>query len=445
MSVENDIAEFVDRTPESALSLRQAERLVRDSLVRAAGAEPYPVVVSMHLKVDRDFDWQRFSWAVQQVSLAHLTLSSVFPRGADGRRYWSRTAGSPVELSDPADLAAGREARDAWLAGLAAQPLDLASGPLMRASYAWADADQQGYVCLQIEHMVFDGLSERVLLRELAAAYAAQASLPAPDGDQAYLAFVRRQWQEVDSQAGLARLAFWASRLPFGRVRPPFDVTGPEQASQDPAHRSYELGRDTTAGLRALARSCRATSSGVYAQAVLSTMGALVDDPQLGFVSPYGNRTRMAEFAAIGNFSDYLVLHTEWPRGRAVRERVVHAQREISASMDRHYPWSTLVRTLQPADFAQPDRRSHVSLNLVNDAENAAGDTTGFGPGVVVYRPETDGDRPPHPVTITIFEDVEATRIDLSAIGSGSVVIDQFGESLVAALLSDVKGMSDGV
>lgn len=437
MTVEAAIADYVHRTPGSALSLRQAERLVREALVRADGGVPYPVVVSMHLAVDRDFDWPRFVRAVERVSRAHVALSSVFPCAADGRQHWARAGG--VAIADPVELAGSHSD---WLAGLAAQPLDLADGPLVRASLAWAPADDRGYVCLQVEHMVFDGLSEQVFLQELAAAYADPDQLPDPAGDEAYLAFVRRQWQEVDSPTGADRLAFWRDRLPPGRVRPPFDLHGPSTEA-GPQRRSYTLDRDTVARLRTLARSCRATSSGVYAQAVLETMGTLVDDPLLGFVSPYGNRSRMAEFAAIGNFSDYLVLRTAWPRGRDVRERVGHAQRELGVSMDRHYPWSTLVRTLQPADFARPDRRPHVSLNLVAETPQATG--TAFGPGVRAHRPESDGDRPPHPLTITVYEGAEHCRIDISAIGAGPVgVLDTFGETLVATLLSDAKESSDG-
>ncbi|MGV2921591.1 amino acid adenylation domain-containing protein, partial [Streptomyces alfalfae] len=108
----------------------------------------------------------------------------------------------------------------------AREPFDLARGPLLRVTlFTLADARQ--VLLLTFHHIVFDGLSIAVFLRELSAFYRGQA--PAAEPPATFADFVDQQKELLGSERGERLRAYWLRRLsgdlpalhlPFDRPRP---------------------------------------------------------------------------------------------------------------------------------------------------------------------------------------------------------------------------------
>ncbi|WSI60231.1 amino acid adenylation domain-containing protein [Streptomyces platensis] len=108
----------------------------------------------------------------------------------------------------------------------AREPFDLARGPLLRATL-FALADGRQVLLLTFHHIVFDGLSIAVFLRELSGFY--RQCPPAAAPSATFAEFVNWQEELLGSERGERLRAYWlrvlsgelpALQLPFDRPRP---------------------------------------------------------------------------------------------------------------------------------------------------------------------------------------------------------------------------------
>ncbi len=362
MSVTEDLERWVARgSGPYTLSLRQAERLVRDECVIASGGTALAVPMTLSYAFGPGLDWERLD--------AHQ-----------------------------------------------AEPLDLFRGPLVWLAGARIRPAGETWVQLTVEHMIFDGLSEAVLMERLRDAYNGLAREPAGLAGTAYRDFVARQWDLVDSEEGRARLAFWRSRLSAGQARPGFSLSpaySPEETSCGWLH--ADLPESVAGDLAAAARVLRTTAFSLIAAAVLLAMRRYAADRPLGFVCPIANRSTKAEFHAIGNFSDYMVIRTDQlARNPGTASAVSLVLKAVAEGLSNHYPWSTLVRELEPDSFIRPDPRQHLSLSYLGEA--AADSMRDFRlkgvQGARIREASSSTEWPPHPLTLSLRR-VGGLRIDL--------------------------------
>lgn len=410
MPVAQELERWVARGSRSRpLSLRQAERLVRDECVTAAGGTALPVPMTSSQAFGPGLDWDRLCAALASVCEEHWPLRSVFPRLPDSRRGLRALDNS--KLACDYAVFDGEAPARSWLDARQAEPLDLLCGPLLRCEGARVEPTSETWVQLTVEHMIFDGLSEAVLMDRLRDAYNGLGVQPA---GPAYETFVARQWDLVDSEEGRRRLAFWRSRLPEGQVRPGFSLTpaySPEEPSCGWLH--ADLPQSTADDLARAARAFRTTVFSLIAAAVLLAMRGYAADGPLGFACPVANRSTREERQAIGNFSDYMVIRTE----RAGRElspvdAVVLARQAVAEGLANHYPWSTLVRTLEPDSFIRPDPRPHLSVNYLGTADDLRDYRLEGVKGARIREDAASAQRPPHPLTLS-FRQAGGLRIDL--------------------------------
>ncbi|MDW6057208.1 condensation domain-containing protein [Streptomyces sp. FXJ1.4098] len=127
-----------------------------------------------------------------------------------------------LDTSSTGDMDAVREAARACLR----EPFDLAAGPLLRATL-FGLADGRHVLLLTFHHIVFDGVSIPVFLRELSAFYRQSPPTGAPK--VTFADFVREQQDLLASERGERLRAYWlrqlagelpALRLPLDRPRP---------------------------------------------------------------------------------------------------------------------------------------------------------------------------------------------------------------------------------
>ncbi|HYH47787.1 MAG TPA: condensation domain-containing protein, partial [Thermoanaerobaculia bacterium] len=234
----------------------------------------------------------------------------------------------------------------------AAQPFDLARGPLLRCVLLRIGGEHR--LLITLHHIVGDGWSVAVLVRELGELYRAgtvgePARLPDLPVQYADFAAWQREWLAGDELA--RQTAYWRDRLagapaaldlPADRPRPPVQ-------SRSGAHVSIVLPADLRNRLAALARRRAATPFMVLLAAwnalLLRTTGQ--DDLVVG--TPVAGRTRRETEDLIGFFVNTLPLRADLsgdPNFAAALARV--RQGVLAAFAHQDLPFEKLVEALAP-------------------------------------------------------------------------------------------------
>lgn len=120
------------------------------------------------------------------------------------------------------------QALEEWIAAEKSRPFDLSRGPLFRA-HVLHISDEQFIFVWVIHHLIADGWSMDIVIRELTALYLAECdstpvSLPKPTAYSEYVAWLTAQY---DSESGQAAKQFWLQEFsrPLPRlVQPPVRV-----------------------------------------------------------------------------------------------------------------------------------------------------------------------------------------------------------------------------
>ncbi|WP_255581313.1 condensation domain-containing protein, partial [Caballeronia sp. dw_276] len=224
----------------------------------------YNMPVAMRLTGALDID--ALLRTLDEVVRRHEALRTCFPMvdGAPVQRIEDASAvGLAIEDLTAYDVATRRVILDQRLVDEAGTPFDLTGGPVMRVRL-FRLADDDHVVALTLHHIVSDGWSMGVLIRELATLYAAfsrhepspLAELPVQYADYAHW---QRGWLNGDVLEH--QVDYWRTQLadasalltlPTDRPRPP------GQRHRGAAHH-FAVDATTTAALHALGRSAQGT------------------------------------------------------------------------------------------------------------------------------------------------------------------------------------------
>ncbi|HEY4591399.1 MAG TPA: condensation domain-containing protein, partial [Thermoanaerobaculia bacterium] len=238
-------------------------------------------------------------------------------------------------------------------AAAAARPFDLARGPLLRSLLLrLAPADHA--LLLAMHHVVSDGWSMGVLVREATALYAAAHAgrpSPLPELSVQYADFAvwQRRWlsgDELDRQ-----LSYWRRRLagaPAG-IDLPFDRPRPARPTYRGAPVEARLGPAAAEGLRRLARAGEATLFMVLLAAFQVHLRRITGQQDLPLGSPIANRNRAEIEPLIGFFVNMLVLRGEVSGDPAFPDLLARVREEtLEAYAHQDLPFDRLVEELRP-------------------------------------------------------------------------------------------------
>ncbi|HYP23357.1 MAG TPA: condensation domain-containing protein, partial [Actinomycetota bacterium] len=221
-----------------------------------------------------------------------------------------------VEVVDLTHLGAGAEDEARRLAeSLDDEPVDLARPPLVRFRLLRVAADDHVLV-VAIHHVVSDGWSIDVLLRDLGTCYDArlagdQPSLPDLPIQYADYAVWQREWlsgAELDKQ-----VAYWSDalagapallELPTDRPRPPVQ-------SFDGATAPVSIPPDVVAALNEVAATAGATPFMAVTAAFAAVLHRYASQTDVLLATPVAGRRRSEVEALIGFFVNTLVLRTD--------------------------------------------------------------------------------------------------------------------------------------
>jgi acyl carrier protein len=294
--------------------------------------------------------------ALAEVVRRHESLRTTFRESGGGVVQVIHPAG-PVLLRqvDLGGLAgpARDEAVESLAAGETHRPFDLERGPLLRPVLARLGEGDFGFF-LTLHHIVTDGGSTGVLMRELSTLYAAFAAgegSPLPEPEVQYADYAAWQRASLTDELLERQLAYWTARLAGAPRRPTLrtDRPRPPVPSHRAATRSFQLPEEVTAALRALGRreGCTLYMTLLAGfQALLARQGGH-DDICVG--TPVAGRVRRELEDLIGFFANTLVIRTDLsgsPGFRTLLLRVREAA--LGAYAHQDLPFTRLVGALRP-------------------------------------------------------------------------------------------------
>jgi amino acid adenylation domain-containing protein len=247
--------------------------------------------------------------------------------------------------------------RDAETLRLAAEeartPFDLGRGPLLRATLL-RRGEEEHVLLFTMHHIISDGWSLGVLVRETAALYDAfLAGLPSPLAELplqfADYAYWQREW--LRGEVLERQLAYWRARLEGAQTTLELAASRPRPAVL--SHRGsiahVRLGAELTDALRALGRREGATVYMTLLAAFQTLLYRYSGQEQVVVGSPVANRNRRETESLIGCFLNVLALRTDLSGNPTFRELLARVRETaLGAYAHQDVPFEKLVAELQP-------------------------------------------------------------------------------------------------
>jgi amino acid adenylation domain-containing protein len=230
---------------------------------------------------------------------------------------------------------------------------NLSTGPLVRASLLRLGEDDH-ILLLTIHHIVADGWSVGVIIKELKVLYEAFArgeKSPLPELPIQYADFAHWQRNRMQGEVLEKQLVYWrkqlGGRLPVLEL--PTRGARPSRHTQNGAVRVWELPRDITDGVKSLSQAEGVTlfMSLIAAYKVLLLRYTGQQDMLVG--TPIANRNRREVEGLIGLFINTLVLRTDLSGDPSFRELLGRVKEvALGAYANQDVPFEKLVEELQP-------------------------------------------------------------------------------------------------
>jgi amino acid adenylation domain-containing protein len=312
--------------------------------------------VSSGLRLRGDLNVAALEASLCELVRRHEVLRTSFS-DIDGRpvQVISPASGLSLPVEDLGELAEDeREAEVTRLAeGESKRPFDLSRGPLLRVRLLRLSAEEH-VLLFTMHHIVSDGWSVSVVVREVAALYRAFSSgepSPLTELPVQYADYAAWQRERLQGEALERLLSYWKRQL---RGAPPaleLPTDRPRAAEQSFNSDAEQLliPKELTGRLKEL---CRRHNSTLF-MALLAAFASLLqrhtgkDDIVVG--APVANRGRAEIEGLIGFFLNTLVLRTDLSGDPTFGELLARV-REVTLGAYAHQdvPFEKLVEELQP-------------------------------------------------------------------------------------------------
>ncbi|MCB1054401.1 MAG: amino acid adenylation domain-containing protein, partial [Acidobacteria bacterium] len=325
----------------------------------ASGAYNMPVM----LEVEGRLDERRLAETVSEIVRRHEALRTRFEESPDGivQRIDGPGASAlwhpervlpPAAITDlrPAGLEEARSTARRQAEELAWQPFDLERTPLWRLAL-WRLDEQRHLVLWVVHHIVFDGWSMEVFVRELTELYAAAAGgAPSPLPELAVQYADWAQWQR-DRVAGVRgeRLREWWRRE-LGGLEPlevPTDRPRPAVASFRGERVEERLPEATALALEGLSRRFDVTPFMTLLAAYAAFLGAVADRGDLAVGSAATLRGSAGAEELVGFFVNTVPLRCRLSGAPSFAELLGRVRRTVlGAAVHQELPYYQLIRAL---------------------------------------------------------------------------------------------------
>ncbi len=363
----------VPRDGDLALSFAQQRLWFFDQL--EPGLPVYNIPAAVRLK--GPFNLAALEQSLNEVVKRHEALRTAF-RNVGGRPTQVIAPNLTIDLP-VVDLrklpASEREAEVRRMATAEARlPFDLSRGPLLRGTVLRLD-DEEHVGLLTMHHIVSDGWSMGILIREVTTLYVglcAGGTSPLPALPIQYADFAHWQRQWLQGEVLENQIAYWKEQLAGAPavIDLPTDHPRPAVQTFRGAHQPLVLPKHLQAGFKALSRQEGVTQFMTLLAAfeVLLFRYSGQDDLIVG--TPIANRTRMETEGLIGCFVNTLVLRTDLSGNPSFRE-LVRRVREVCLGAYAHQdlPFDRLVEEVRAKRDLSRNPLFQVMFELTNAAQ----------------------------------------------------------------------------
>ncbi|MEW5931565.1 MAG: amino acid adenylation domain-containing protein, partial [Gemmatimonadota bacterium] len=263
-----------------------------------------------------------------ELPVLRASLDALVRRHESLRTVFPEEGGRPVQVVRPAvrvplptvDLRGlpeeARQAEAKRLSGAEAmRPFDLARGPLLRGTLVRL-GEEDHVLLFNLHHIVSDGWSMQVLVREVSTFYAAfargeAADLPELPVQYADFAVWQREW--LSGEVLQAQIGFWKERL--GGAPPLLEIPTdrPRSAARGAQGGSHHfvLSPELSDGLRALSRAEGATLFMTLLAGWQALLGRYAAQEDVVVGTPIAGRNRQETEGLIGFFVNMLALRAD--------------------------------------------------------------------------------------------------------------------------------------
>ncbi|HEX7243495.1 MAG TPA: condensation domain-containing protein, partial [Longimicrobiaceae bacterium] len=303
------VAPPVERVPREGplpLSFAQQRLWVVDRLEPGSAAYNMPYA----LRLRGGLDAAALRAALDALVRRHEALRTVFA-GSDGGpvQVIGPPAPVPLQVVDLRDAPDALREAGRLAAEEALRPFDLERGPLLRSTLLRLD-EEDHVLCFTLHHVVSDGWSIEVLVREVSALYAGE---PLPELPVQYADYA--VWQRGWLSGGTleAQLGYWREQLAGAPPLLEIPVDHPRAQGQSPraAGHRFVLPPALSQGLRELARREGATLFMTVLAGWQALLGRYAGQEDVVVGSPVAGRNRREVEGLIGFFVNLLVLRVD--------------------------------------------------------------------------------------------------------------------------------------
>ncbi|MEV6598631.1 amino acid adenylation domain-containing protein [Actinoplanes sp. NPDC051346] len=302
--------------------------------------------VPLLLTIDGPLDVPALRASIEALVSRHAALRTrIVTVDDEPRQVIDLPAGVDVPLVDLRERA---DAADDMVRRAAAQPFDLAAGPLLRAALIRV-ADDRHLLILTVHHAVSDGWSVGVLLRDLGALYAGRTP-PAPA--LRYVDFARWQRDLLDGPVRRAQLDYWTAHLVGAPPSLELPVDRPRPA--EPRHRGetfeIRLRPQTAALVRGVGRAYGATPFMVLLASLQLVLGRYAGVADVSVGAPVSGRTRPEFEDLVGFFVNTVVVRTRWQARDTFAALLDRVRTGVLAAYEHQdVPFEQVVEAVRPS------------------------------------------------------------------------------------------------
>ena len=364
-----EMTEAIPRRRASRAPLSYAQELLWLLDRASPGMTAYNVPLAR--RVAGPLDVAALRQALAGVIARHEILRTTYAGETEGVQVVSGASEPVLEVIDlSADPAGTRDSRGlALIAEFARRPFDLSRDPMLRARVIRLAADEHLLVLVS-HHIVLDGWSRSILLREVSALYeaaraGAEPSLPAPAIQYTDYAAWQRETLSGARLAGL--LDYWRGRLaaPLPSLDLPTDRPRPSVPSYQGATASATIPATTLEAIRTLAHRHDVTLYMVLLAGYQILLHRYGGGDEIIVGSPIAGRGRPELESLIGYFASAVPLRTDLSGNPSVAD-VLRRVRETALGAFEHQdvPLEKLVLELQRSEALTPAPLFRVVLTM---------------------------------------------------------------------------------
>ncbi|WP_243465285.1 condensation domain-containing protein, partial [Photorhabdus temperata] len=347
-------------------------------------SETYHIPMVLHVCGQLDsVAWQQ---ALDSVFARHEALRSVFV-SVDGQpqvRLLAPDSGLRLSQHDLRGLPEADGVLERLCAEEARAPFDLERGPLIRASLIRLADDEYRFLLTQ-HHIISDGWSVDVLIRELSALYTAflagqPAPLPPLTIQYPDYAAWQRQWLSAERTG--VQSDYWRAMLADAPVLLDLPTDRPRPSEQSFIGHTVPVNLDTalTAALKRLSEQHGVTLFMTLLSAWAVVLSRLSGQETVVIGTPSAGRSRQEVEPLIGFFVNTLALRIDIPGELTVTELLARVrQTALAAQAHQDLPFEQVVEIVQP-----PRRLAHTPLFQVMFAWQSTEGTEWQLPGLAV-------------------------------------------------------------